>query len=175
LCLKECCGEDSDCPNPACQECVDCKCQLKAGAECQHTLDCPMCHDCIDCECVDRCNPATQCCDTSTDTCMDKCVPNGESCNWVTPQGQSVCPVKNENNNWQCAEPEGLTCEWYVIETLHSNSAKCADCAPDCKHWAGSCVRMAAKVCKFVFFTGCGCKEVTSPPTCYVGDYYECN
>ena len=108
--------------------------------------------------------------------CVDKCDPTGESCSWTFPGHQSECPVIDNNSDWRC-EPgvEGLTCFWYVEETLHSNSAKCAACASDCKHWAGNCVKLAARICKLRFFIGCICSEVDNPPTSLKGDYYECN
>jgi hypothetical protein len=68
-----------------------------------------------------------------------------------------------------------MTCYWYVIETLHTTSAKCAACASDCKHLAGNCVRLAARVCVEHLVSGCECTQVANPPTCLRGDYYECN
>lgn len=113
-----------------------------------------------------------KCCDNGT--CVDKCDPDGAPCSWTEPGIQSGCPSREETGECDFGV-EGQTCEWHVIETFHSSSAKCATCASDCKHWAGNCVKMAANVCKTHFFLQCHCSPIDNPPTILVGDYYECN
>jgi hypothetical protein len=167
------CGCESSVGCSDCTECVDCECQLKSSSECASLLDCPLCHDCIDCNCVDLCT-ADECCQEGVG-CVTKCDADGDSCDWTYPGVQSMCPAQNDNDNWQC-EPgvEGLTCNWEILETYHTTSAECAACATDCKERTGNCVKLKARVCKFVLVFGCGCCEVDNPPTCFRGDYYEC-
>jgi hypothetical protein len=171
---KECC-DDSDCPNPACQECVDCKCQLKAGAECQHTLDCPMCHDCTNCECVNRCNPATQCCDESTDTCVNKCTNDAAVCEFEVPDWDVDCTSKNPEDTSCQTGVAGILCGTHTY--YWTTTAKCANCAPGCATtYTGPCADIYPVRCKNVLVFPiyvCRCEDQDATPQ-HSGSRHQC-
>ena len=141
LCMKECC-EDSDCPNPSCQECIGCQCQLKAGAECAHTLDCAPCYDCVNCQCEYQC-ASDECCDN---VCVKRCIPEGgATCTWTNPPVvDPLCEVATPEMPF-CINPD-KTCDWEPVEGPYLNAA-CADCDPGCTMNSTHCVVLRPVLC----------------------------
>lgn len=85
------------------------------------------------------------------------------------------CPVRDINTDWRCFPDHlGKTCGWYVKETYHTTSAKCADCASGCSEPDGdSCVLLAARTCQEKLIIGCVC-SMADLPTTERGTHYVC-
>ncbi len=143
-------------------DCIDIKCAVLG--------ECERCNE-ITGECESTCN-SDECCDN--DTCVDKCEPDGGPCEWTYPGVESQCQVQDPGGNLNCfPDEEGKICDWYVVGTERTTSAKCADCAPNCTTIiTGSCVMLKARVCKSYLIVGCLCGP--DGPSQYAGWYEQC-
>ncbi len=166
--------------NEECEECVNCKCQLKWWAECTSDLRCyesfDSCHVCNNCECWNTCNGAEECCDEEQlpSACVKRCVDNAATCEWEDPDVDLDCRNPDPTKS-SCEEITlGQLCGHRII--FRVGTAKCGVCDPDCRKFiVDRCARLYPTRCENVprgSYSFCECSDEGSPT--YSGFAYDC-
>ena len=190
--VGQCCGWECV-TNPETQECcggnVIAKCDPDECEECDGEGACEVCNgdpdkDCCGGTCYDKAtegccdgviyDKATKCCDNGT--VVDKCT-NDDQCDYgELPDGPYMsCPNMDPYSNLCADGVEGSLCNHRVI--IAENSARCADCAPNCdKERISACAEITPVYCVeecYLLACMCHCYQGGEPE--YRGNHYECN